>query len=108
MSKKEGVLSHLKNIASTGSPRSSRRWSQPIVQLCSWPAINDLSEGFAEVVAEEGVEKRVYAAVGVGENMTDYLHHYRRRGKREHLQGLGHQYHLQRRDITDDIVDDTR
>lgn len=104
MSKKNGV-SHLKNIAGTGSSRSPRRWSQPIVRLCPWPAINNFSEGFAKVIAQEGVEERVNAAVGVGEDMTDYLHHYRCCSKWKHLQGLGHQYHLQR-DVADGIVDD--
>lgn len=67
--------------------------------------INDLSESFAKVVTQEGVQKRVDATVGVSEDVTDYLHHHRRRGERVHLQGLAYQYHLQR-DITDDVVDD--
>lgn len=71
--------------------------------LHPWPAINDLSEGFAEVVAQEGIQKGINAAVGIGQDMTDYLHHYRRRSERVHVQGLAHQYHLQR-DVTDDIV----
>ena len=57
---------HLKNIASTSSSRGPRCWSHLIVRVCRWPTIDNLSEGFSEVIAQEGVQEGINTAVGVG------------------------------------------
>ena len=86
----------LQYVAGTTGARRLGQRSEPVVliMLVARPAVDDLPESLAKVVAEESVEDRIDAAVRVGEHVARYLKHDRRRGERVELERLHHQYHL--------------
>lgn len=90
--------SHLQYVSRTIGPGCLCRGpkSSVMVEVQSRPAVNDLSEGFSEVVAQEGVQYRVHAAVHVGQHVAHYLSHYRRHCQWILVQRFKHQYYLEK------------
>lgn len=88
------ILAHLKDVTGTGSSRGFRQWSQLSVLIWSRSAVNNFPKSLSKAVTEESVKNRIDAAVGVRQNMTRYLHHYRRRCQWIHVQRFCHQDHL--------------
>ena len=88
------MLAHLKDVTGTGSSRGFRQWSQLSVLIWSRSAVNNFPKSLSKAVTEESVKNRIDAAVGVRQNMTRYLHHYRRWCQWVHVQRFCHQDHL--------------
>lgn len=67
-----------------------------IMQVPSWPAVNNLSKRFSKVFAQKRVQNGIDATVRVSENVAGDLCGYRKVRNWIHIQRLAKEYQLKR------------